>query len=81
MNTTTKIIERFLNSDDGIEVIVAEIKAGFSVVIRDVDADMYVPTVRIFPSRDRALEVAAAAAMGKASGDNGVDNALRSVLV
>ena len=38
----TDIIERFINSDCGIESIIARVEGGYSVVLRDLDADKMV---------------------------------------
>lgn len=58
MNKKTTIIGRYDNKDEGTAVVIAEVSSGFSVALLDTDADMYVPTVVIYPTRERAFEAA-----------------------
>ena len=55
---TTEIIKRFTNEEDGIEAVVAEIDKGYSVALRDIDADTYVGLCIIYPTAKEAIEKA-----------------------
>lgn len=57
--TPTQIIATFTNEEDGVEAIVAKIATGYSVVIRDTDADEILPLVNIYPTEAQALAAAA----------------------
>lgn len=52
--TQTEIIARYADADAGIEAVVARIDRGFSVAVRDTDADLYVGAALIFPTFERA---------------------------
>lgn len=52
MMNVIKVIE---NKDAGIEVQVAEINSGFSVVVRDVEANETFDTVLIFKTQEAAI--------------------------
>jgi hypothetical protein len=61
----TEIIATIANDDvEGAVLVVARIPSGFSVVIFDTDAEMALPSVKIFPDAtpDRALAYALAQA-------------------
>jgi hypothetical protein len=51
----TKVIVKFANEADGIEAVVAEISQGFSVTLRDTDADEYVGIALIYKNLDLAI--------------------------
>lgn len=55
---STEIIATFTNQDDGVEAIVAKIATGYSVVIRDTDADEILPLVNIYPTEAQAIAAA-----------------------
>jgi hypothetical protein len=42
--------------EDGMEVRVYNITQGYSVVLHDVDADITVPYIRIFPTFEQAKD-------------------------
>lgn len=54
----TEIIETIKNEADGLTVFVARIDKGYSVAIRDDDAEEFVPLVQIFKNLELALEFA-----------------------
>lgn len=56
--TATEIIATFANADEGVEAIVAKIATGYSVVLRDTDADEILPLVNIYPTAEKALAAA-----------------------
>lgn len=51
----TEIITKFTNEEDGMEAVVAKIPSGYSVALRDVDADEYVGFAIIFSTLDAAI--------------------------
>jgi hypothetical protein len=51
----TNVIHTVTNDEFGIEARVAEITAGFSVTVRDLDADEVVGIAIIYPTADRAI--------------------------
>jgi hypothetical protein len=55
---TTVILHEFANKEDGITSIVARISIGYSVVLRDDDAEEICPCAKIFPTEDRAVAFA-----------------------
>ena len=46
---------QFTNEADGIQAIVTQIDAGFSVAIKDLDANEFYPSVFIYKTRDAAI--------------------------
>lgn len=54
----TKVIYSAINEMDGVEVRVAEISSGFSVTLRDTDADEVVGIALIYPTAERAINKA-----------------------
>lgn len=54
----TTILHTFTNADDGVAAEVAQISSGFSVVIRDLDADAVAPVAKIFKAEDAAVTYA-----------------------
>lgn len=56
--TGTQILHTFPNEEDGVEAIVAKVGKGYSVVIRDTDADMIAQTAKIFQAEDAAIAYA-----------------------
>lgn len=57
-NAATTVTDIFTNEEDGYAVEVASITGGFSVTIRDLDADEYIGSVRIYPTHEAALAYA-----------------------
>lgn len=56
---TTKIIKTFTNAEYGIAATIASFhKGGFSVAIKDTNADEYFPVAKIFDTMDKATEYA-----------------------
>lgn len=55
---STQIILTIPNTEDGVEAIVAKIQGGYSVVLRDVDADMIAQTAKIFQTEEDAINYA-----------------------
>lgn len=55
----TTIVAKIANAEYGIEAVVAKIAKGFSVALRDADADEYVGIARIYPTEDAAMAYAA----------------------
>jgi len=58
----TKIIATFANAEYGLEAIVAEITFGYSVVLKDTDADQIVGFAKVFATEAKALKHAQALA-------------------
>lgn len=56
--SSTKILLTIPNTEDGIEAIVARIQTGYSVVLRDVDADMIAQTAKVFQTVEEAITYA-----------------------
>lgn len=54
----TEILHTFTNNEDGVAAEVARVEGGFSVVLRDLDADSVVPSARVFPREDAAVAYA-----------------------
>lgn len=55
---TTQILERIPNKEDGTEAVIAKTPQGYSVALRDTDANKAV-SARIFPTLEQAREHAA----------------------
>jgi len=51
----TEILKIIPVPEDGLEIHVAKIDRGFSVAVKDTDADEFYPFGKIFPDLDRAL--------------------------
>lgn len=60
LNMATKIIKT-IAAGEGIEIDVAAIALGYSVVIHDIDADQYLPA-KIYSTMTAAIEYADALA-------------------
>lgn len=58
MAQATEIIAVLINEDDGVEIHVAKVAGGYSVVLFDVDSGEYLPSVMIYPNLDRAMAYA-----------------------
>ena len=56
--SSTQIMLTIPNTEDGVEAIVAKIQGGYSVVLRDVDADMIAQTAKIFQTEEEAINYA-----------------------
>lgn len=54
------IVAKFENAADGIESLVAHIDRGYSVTVRDTDANECVPLHIIFPTLEAAIAKAKA---------------------
>lgn len=52
------IIATFTNAEDGTQAIVRESSAGFSVVLKDLDADQVLPVSRHFKTQEPAYAYA-----------------------
>lgn len=52
---TTEILQRVTNKEDGTEAVIAKTPQGYSVALRDTDADKAV-SARIFPTLEQAVE-------------------------
>lgn len=55
MMKATKVLAKFTNEEDRIEVVVAEITNGFSVVLHDIDSDEYFPEILLFKTEEAAI--------------------------
>lgn len=55
MMKATKVLAKFLNEEDGVEAVVAEISNGFSVAILDVDSGEYFPMAIIYKTEAAAI--------------------------
>jgi hypothetical protein len=55
---STQVLSRYPNREDGTEAVVAKIPKGYSVVLRDTDANRAVPEARIFKTEAEAQEYA-----------------------
>jgi hypothetical protein len=51
----TKILATYVNFEDGMEAIVAEISYGFSVVVRDMDSGNIFPQAFVFKTEAEAI--------------------------
>jgi hypothetical protein len=50
------VIAEFKNEADGIAAeVVAYYKGGFSVAVKDLDANEYYPVAKVFPTLDEAI--------------------------
>ena len=58
MNSTTKVIAKFVNEEFGMEASVVQIPKGFSVALRDMDADEFVGICKIFRTEADAIAYA-----------------------
>lgn len=57
---TATIIREFINADTDMKaMVVANAKAGFNVVVQDMDSGEYVPFVTTYPTLERAITEAA----------------------
>ena len=54
----TEIKKIITNEEYGIEVYVAKITTGFSVAMKDTDADEFVGFIKVYPDYERALAYA-----------------------
>jgi hypothetical protein len=54
----TRIVALFPDRIAGLEAIVAQIATGYSVVVRDVDADEYLDSARIYATEGAAVAYA-----------------------
>ena len=54
----TKILHIIERKEDGYEIQVARIDAGYSVTIRDTDCDEFLDVARIFRTESAALDFA-----------------------
>jgi hypothetical protein len=55
----TKIIKTFANAEYGIEATIAPYyKGGFSVAVKDTDANEYLPFAKVFLTMDAAIACA-----------------------
>jgi hypothetical protein len=54
LSPSTQILERYANQEDGTEAVIAKTPAGYSVVLRDTDADETLPVAHIFPTLEQA---------------------------
>ena len=58
------IMHKFVNKNDGIEVVVTAHTRGYAVTIYDTDSGKYFPAAQIFPSELWAVGVAKSIADG-----------------
>jgi hypothetical protein len=58
MMKETKVLKVFKNEELGLEASVAEVTQGFSVALKDTDANEFVGICRIFKNEDIATDYA-----------------------
>lgn len=51
----TEIIATFENKEEGTCAYVAKVQGGYSVAVKDTDADEFYPVAIIYPTVDRAI--------------------------
>lgn len=55
LDEKTEILKKFTNKEDATQSIVAKVRQGFSVVLKDLDSGEILPQAKIFKDMKKAV--------------------------